>query len=114
MRLPLLRLSVHKHVVMVAPVPVCQPESLASPSVPCAVVSQIRGLYVVGMASEFDGDGALGKVHFNAIWDGTGKDPPASACIRLIYVIARQVRVPTLSALTDRYMGWWRLASTRL
>ena len=70
--LPLLRLSAHAHVVMVAPAPACHPQSLALPAVPCAVISQIRGLYVVGMAVEFDGTvGDLGVVRFNAIWEGT-------------------------------------------
>jgi len=48
--LPLLRRRQRPRVVMVAPAPVCHPESFATPAVPCAVVSQIRGLYVVGMA----------------------------------------------------------------
>ena len=83
--LPLLRLSEHAHVIMVAPVPACNPESLSAPAVPCAVISQIRGLYVVGMAAEFDGvAGELGTVRFNAIWEVTGQDPSSSACLGLL------------------------------
>ena len=51
--LPLLLRSTRPRVVMVAPAPACSPESFSVPAVPCAVISQIRGLYVVGMAAEF-------------------------------------------------------------
>ena len=51
--LPLLRKSALPRVVMVAPLPACSPESFAAPGVPCALISQIRGLYILGMAEEF-------------------------------------------------------------
>ena len=83
--LPMLRRSARPRVVMVAPAPVCSPKSFASPAVPCALISQVRGLYVTGMAVEFDGsDEELGKVAFNGIWDGMGGDPPSSKCIELL------------------------------
>ena len=50
--LPLLRRSEQPRVVIVAPLPACSPESFAAPAVPCALISQIRGLYVLGMAEE--------------------------------------------------------------
>ena len=52
---------------------------------PSAVISQVRGLYVVGMAAEFDGAlGELGAVRFNEIWDGKGDDLPTVACVELL------------------------------
>jgi len=82
--LPLLRRSEQPRVVMVAQAPVCHPKSFAH-SVPCAVISQIRGLYVVGMAEELNGsDVELGHVDVSAIWDATGTDPQASDCLGLL------------------------------
>ena len=55
------------------------PESLATPAVPSAVLSQLRGMYVIGMAEEFDG-----VVEINAIWAGTDIDPSATKCLGLL------------------------------
>eukprot|EP00966_Prymnesium_polylepis_P171188 3957390-Prymnesium_polylepis.1 len=78
--LPLLRRSEKPRVVMVAPLPVCSVESFQSPAAPCAVISQIRGLYVLGMAEEF----VDSKEEFNAIWDGSGGNPDAAKCLELL------------------------------
>ena len=51
--LPALRRTIQPRVVVVAQAPVCQPESLAFPAVPYAVVSQLRGMYIIGMNEEF-------------------------------------------------------------
>jgi NAD(P)-dependent dehydrogenase (short-subunit alcohol dehydrogenase family) len=75
--LPLLRRSAQPRVVMAAPLPACSPESFASPSVPCALIAQIRGLYVIGMAEEFTDS----PIEFNAIWETYENDPPASRCL---------------------------------
>ena len=77
--LPLMRRSARPRVVMVAPVPSCHPESFAAPAVPYGVVSQMRGLYVVGMAEEFNK-----LVQFTAIWDRTGNSLPAGKCLQLL------------------------------
>jgi citronellol/citronellal dehydrogenase len=78
--LPLLRLSAQPRVVIVAPLPACSPESFAAPAVPCALISQIRGLYILGMAEEFKDT----PQRFNGIYDGTGNDPPARSCLDLL------------------------------
>jgi citronellol/citronellal dehydrogenase len=75
--LPLLRRIAQPRVVMAAPLPACSPESFASPSVPCALIAQIRGLYVIGMAEEFTDS----PIEFNAIWETYENDPPASRCL---------------------------------
>ena len=78
--LPLLRQREKPRVVMVAPLPACSPESFTTPAAPYAVISQIRGLYVIGMADEFTDS----KEEFNAIWEGSGGDPPATSCLELL------------------------------
>ena len=72
-----LRRSKQPRVVMVSPAPVCSPVSLAAPT-PLSIVSQLRGMYLMGMAEE------ITDVHFSAIWDGTGEDPSPNACIQLL------------------------------
>ena len=55
------------------------------PSVPYSIILTIRGLYVAGMAKEFDGSSESRQyVRVNAIWDGTGNTPPTEACVDLL------------------------------
>ena len=77
--MPTLRRGTQPRVVMVAPAPVCHPVSFTAPAVPCAVISQMRGLYVIGMAAEFDG-----IVSFDALWDGLGQNIDATTCLELL------------------------------
>jgi NAD(P)-dependent dehydrogenase (short-subunit alcohol dehydrogenase family)/3-oxoacyl-(acyl-carrier-protein) synthase len=77
--LPDLRRTKQPRVAIVAQAPVCHSESFLSPAVPSAVLSQLRGMYVIGMAEEF---GPAIKV--NGIWDRAGCNPPASACLELL------------------------------
>ena len=78
--LPLLRRSKQPKVVMVAQAPVCHPDSFVAPAVPCAVISQMRGMYVTGMAAEFGG-----SIRVNAVWGaGTTCNPPAIACLDML------------------------------
>jgi len=82
--LPHLRKAAQPHIVVVAPAPSCHPKSFV-PSVPYSIILTIRGLYVAGMAKEFDGSSESRQyVRVNAIWDGTGNTPPTEACVDLL------------------------------
>ena len=81
--LPLLRQSQRPRIVMVAPAPLCDPEGLSSPAVPAALIAQIRGLYVVGMAEELKSD-EQADFSVGSIWDRLGLDPPATDCLALL------------------------------
>jgi len=82
--LPYLRNAAQPHIVVVAPAPSCHPKSFV-PSVPYSIILTIRGLYVAGMANEFDGSSESRQyLRVNAIWDGTGNTPTTEACVDLL------------------------------
>ena len=81
--MPLLRRSNQPRVVMVAPAPMCHPQGFSA-GVPCAVMAQVRGLYVIGMAEEFSGSGGKVGVRINAIWDGMAHGPAADKSLELL------------------------------
>ena len=75
------RTDEQSRVVIAAQAPTCHPEALASPAVPCAVVSQLRGMYVIGINQEFGGP----AMAVNAIWDhhSPNRNPTPEASLRL-------------------------------
>mmetsp|Transcript_4427 Transcript_4427/g.7411 ORF Transcript_4427/g.7411 Transcript_4427/m.7411 type:complete len:602 (+) Transcript_4427:30-1835(+) len=90
--MPQIRKSTRPRICSVARLPSCHPKSYL-PATPYGVVSTIRGLYVLGVADEYDGLEAYKKAEqkepllycqSNAIWDGSGDTPSAANCLDLL------------------------------
>ena len=47
--LPALRRGEQPRILVVAQAPMCHPDNLVHPAVPCAIIAQLRGMYIIGM-----------------------------------------------------------------
>eukprot|EP00966_Prymnesium_polylepis_P073511 1706447-Prymnesium_polylepis.1 len=83
--LPKLRQSERAVVLMEAPAPRCDVDSFRGP-VPYTIVSYIRGMYVIGMAEEFNAT----DMRFNGIWP-VGQSKVSSGAIVLLLASSEAV-----------------------